>query len=277
MKIFTKEFWFENTNSMVPKLKVSSVFKLIVFIIVLIIVIFNFPFGTVGAGERGIKLRFNAVTSTVLKEGLYFRIPFVERVVIMDVKTQKEEVQASSASKDLQTVTAKIALNYSINPESVGKIYQTIGIDYKIRIIDPFIQESVKASTAKFTAEELVTKRDEVKEDIKNHLVSKFEGTGILVEQFSIIDFDFSPSFNQAIEAKVTAEQNALASKNKLEQVKYEAQQAIEEATGKAKALQIEGDALSKNPAVKELRAIEKWNGVLPTVTGGSIPLINIK
>ncbi len=125
--------------------------------------------------------------------------------------------------------------------------------------------------------EELITKREEVRDDIKAHLVEKLTPTGILVEQFSITNFNFSPSFNKAIEDKVTAEQNALAAKNKLAQVQFEAQQAVEEATGKAKALQIEGQALSQNPAVKELRAIEKWNGVLPQVTGNATPFINLK
>ncbi len=234
-------------------------------------------FGTVGAGERGVKLRFNAVTGKVYGEGLYFVLPFIERVVILDVKVQKEEADAQAASKDLQTVTARVALNYSIDPEHAVSLYQNIGIDYKSRIVDPTIQESVKATTAKFTAEELISKREEVRDSIKNILAEKLSGTGLKVEQLSIINFDFSPSFNNAIEAKVTAEQNALAAKNKLDQVKYEAQQAIEEARGKATALQIEAQAINTNPQIIQLRAIEKWDGKLPQVTSGATPFINIK
>lgn len=247
----------------------------IVGLVVLVILLSSL--GTVGAGERGIKTRFSAVTNKVLGEGLYFKMPFIENVIVVDVKTQKEESDASAASKDLQTVNSKVALNYSVRPDAVAKLYQDVGIDYKIRLIDPAIQESVKASTAKFTAEELITKREEVKEDIKIAITQRLSNNGILVENFSIINFDFSKSFNEAIEAKVTAEQNALAAKNKLAQVQYEAQQAIEAAKGKAEAIRVESQALSSNPAIIQLRAIEKWNGVLPTVTGGNIPLINIK
>lgn len=234
-------------------------------------------FGTIGAGERGIKLRFNAVTGKVYGEGLYFVLPFIERVVMIDIKVQKEEVDAEAASKDLQTVTSRIAFNYSIDPALAVHLYQNIGIDYKVRIIDPAIQEAVKATTAKFTAEELITRREEVRDQIKSHLIEKLEGTGIKTEQVSIINFDFSRSFNEAIEAKVTAEQNALAAKNKLDQVKYEATQAIEAAKGKAQALQIEATAINTNPQIIQLRAIEKWDGKLPQVTGAATPFVNIK
>lgn len=252
--------------------------KLVSTVVVLfILTIILSAFGTVGAGERGIKLRFNAVAGKVYGEGLYFVIPMIERVVIIDIKVQKEEADAQAASKDLQTVTSRIALNYSIDPEHAVNLYQNIGIDYKSRIIDPTIQEAVKATTAKFTAEELITKREEVRDAIKGALVEKLSGTGIKVEQLSIINFDFSPSFNNAIEAKVTAEQNALAAKNKLDQVKYEADQAVAEAKGKASALQIEAEAINTNPQIIQLRAIEKWDGKLPQVTGGATPFVNIK
>lgn len=198
-------------------------------------------------------------------------------MVVVDVKTQKEEADASAASKDLQTVSSKVALNYSVNPEAVGKLYQEVGVDFKTRLIDPSIQESVKASTAKFTAEELITKREEVRDSIKAHLNERLLGTGIIIENFSIINFDFSGSFNKAIEDKVTAEQNALAAKNKLAQVQYEAQQAVEKAKGESEAIRIQASALANNPAVLQLEAIKKWNGVMPTVTGGAMPFINIK
>lgn len=274
MKIFTKQFYqdpqgYTNFARVIPAVLLG--------ILLIVIVIAQFPFGTVGAGERGIRLRFSAVTGDIINEGLYFRFPFIERVVKIDVKTQKEEADASAASKDLQTVNSKIALNYSIAPESVARLYQTVGIDYKVRLIDPAIQEAVKASTANFTAEELITKREDVGAEIRAHLTEKFKDTGIIVEGFSIIDFDFSKSFNEAIEAKVTAEQNALAAKNKLEQVKYEAQQAVEQANGEAQAIRVKASALAQNSNIIQLNAIEKWDGHLPNVTGGGIPFINIQ
>lgn len=247
------------------------------FIAFLILIVLMNTVGMVGAGKRGVLTQFSAVTGNIKGEGLYFKVPFIQSIHKMTVQTQKEQVEATSASKDLQNVHAVIALNYRVNPESVATIYQTVGVNFKENIIDPAIQESVKAITANFTAEELITKREAVREDIKSLLAEKMQPRGIVVEDLNIVNFNFSDSFNTAIEAKVTAEQNALAAKNKLEQVKFEAEQNIAEAKGKAEALQIEGNALAQNPQVKELRAIEKWNGVLPQVVGGATPFINVK
>ncbi len=244
----------------------------IIFILIII-----WPFGTIGAGERGVLLRWDAVTNKVYGEGLYYRIPIADRIVVMDVKIQKEQVEATAASKDLQSVSSIVALNFHINPEKVANIYQDVGLDYKTRLIDPALQESVKASTAKYTAEELITKREEVREEIRNHVKDKLSSHGIEVDDFNIVDFSFSKSFNEAIEAKVTAEQAALAAKNKLEQIKFEADQNIAEARGKAEALRVESEALRSNPQVLELRAIEKWDGKLPAVTGGATPFVNIQ
>jgi regulator of protease activity HflC (stomatin/prohibitin superfamily) len=245
-------------------------------VVALILLGIAWPLGTIGAGERGVLLRFGAVTGKVIDEGLYFRIPVSDRVIVMDVKVQKEQIEASAASKDLQSVNSIVAVNFHIAPDRVAHIYQDIGADYKSRFIDPALQESVKASTAKYTAEELITKREEVREEVKAHLKEKLEPRGILIDDFNIVDFDFSESFNEAIEAKVTAEQSALAAKNKLEQIKFEAEQAIASAKGRAEALRIESEALKSNPQILELRALEKWDGRLPTVTGGSIPFVNI-
>lgn len=251
--------------------------------IFILVVIFG-SFGTVGAGERGVKTSFNAVTGEILPEGLYFKIPFVEKVIKVDVKTQKEESSASAASKDLQTVSAKIAINYSLHHGSVARLYQEVGTDYKMRIIDPAVQESVKAATAKFTAEELITKREQVKEQIKEALVDRLSPSGINVEQFSIIDFDFSKSFNEAIESKVTAEQNALAAKNNLAKVQYEGEQRIAQAKAEAEAIRLQSSAASSDNYIKlkalevELKALEKWNGQLPAqmIPNATLPFINL-
>ncbi len=236
------------------------------------------PFGTVGAGERGILLRFSAVTGKIYNEGLYFRWPFIEQVVLMDIKVQKNQVDATAASKDLQTVHSDVAFNFHISPDRVASIYQEVGIDYNQRIIAPVLQESVKARTAKFTAEELITKRELVRGEAKNALREKLEPRGILVDEFNIVNFAFSSTFNSAIEAKVTAEQSALAARNKLEQIKFEAEQRVAEAKGKAEAIRVESEALRSNPMILELRALEKWDGVLPQVTGsGGAPFINLR
>ena len=247
----------------------------------LILIVLGIPavsgFGTVGAGERGVRLRFSAVTGSVLGEGLYFQIPFVERVVTMSVQIEKDEASADAASKDLQSVSTRVAVNYHLDPERVDAVYQEFRNDYRGRIIEPSIQEAVKSAIARYTAEELITKRAAVRDDIKANVKEKIEPNGIILDELNIVDFSFSKSFNIAIEKKVTAEQEAFAAQNKLEQVKFEAQQRIEEAKGKAEAIRIEAEALRKSPQVLELRALEKWDGVLPKVTGETVPFVNVQ
>jgi len=232
-------------------------------VIALIIILGSFYI--VDAGQRAVLITLGNPSMSEIAEGLHFKFPLIQSVVIMDVKTQKDELDSSAASKDLQTVTAKIAINYHLTPSEVPRLYKEIGTDYVNRVLNPAIQEIVKASTAQFTAEELITKREEVIEKITSMLQERMASRGIIVERVLVTNFDFSATFNAAIEAKVTAEQNALAAKNKLEQVKYEADQAIAAAEGKAKAIQVEGDALRNNPQVATLRAIEKWDGIAPT------------
>jgi len=131
------------------------------------------PFGTIAAGERGVHLRFTAVTGKVFGEGLYFRFPLIESVQMMDVKIQKYEMKSDAASKDLQTVHSVVALNFHIDPDRVANMYQDVGLQFKDRIIDPGMQEAIKASTAKFTAEELITKRELVRDEIKAQLKAR--------------------------------------------------------------------------------------------------------
>jgi regulator of protease activity HflC (stomatin/prohibitin superfamily) len=261
------------SNQMHPNV---AIFRNILILFVVVIPLFS-GFGTVGAGERGVRLRFSAVTGDILDEGLYFQIPFVDRVVTMSVQIEKNEASADAASKDLQSVSTTVAVNYHLDPTRVDSVYQEFRNEYQSRIIDPSIQEAVKSAIALYTAEELITKRTDVREAIKAKVQEKIEPNGIILDELNIVNFSFSKSFNVAIEKKVTAEQEAFAAQNKLEQVKFEAQQQIEEAKGKAEAIRIEAEALKKSPAVLQLRALEKWDGVLPKVTGESVPFINVQ
>lgn len=239
--------------------------------------VFFGSFWTIKAWEKWILLRFWAVTWQTYNDWLYFKMPYIDDMMIMNVRVLKEQVDANSASKDLQTVNTVVALNFHLNSEKVWVIYKEVGLDYKEKLIDPAIQESIKASTAKFTAEELITKREEVKEMMKELLKKKLTPRFIIVDDVNIVNFNFSESFNRAIEEKVTAEQEALAAKNKLERIKFEADQRIAEAKWKAEASRIEAEALKSNPEILELRALEKWNWVLPQVTWSNTPFVNIK
>ncbi len=245
-------------------------------LVVLAVLLGFMSVGTVNAGERGVLLQFGAVTGKIFNEGLYFKIPFVQNVVKMDVKVQKNEVDADASSKDLQIVNSTVALNFKLDVAKVAQLHQNVGKNYKDRLIDPSLQESVKAATAMYTAEELITKRSEVREAIKINLKEKLEPQGILVEEFNIVDFSFSTAFNAAIEDKVTAEQKAIAAKNKLEQVKFEAEQKIAEARGRAEAIRIESEALKTNDKIIDMRFIEAWDGKLPVVMGETANLLDI-
>ena len=229
------------------KLKsVRTIITAIIVFVILVVIFIEFPFGTVGAGERGVQLRFDAVTGKVLNEGLYWRTPFIEDVKKMDVKIQKIETKVNAASKDLQDVFTTIAVNYHLDPDAVAVIYKEVEIgEIKVRLIDPALEESVKSATAQFTAEELITRRAEVGEAIKKALSERLKVRSIVVDAFSIVNFSFSESFSNAIERKVTAEQSALEQKNKLKEEEYKAEQIVVKAKAEAEAIRIQAQAIT--------------------------------
>lgn len=236
-------------------------------------------FGTVDTGSRGVVLKLQNPTGEIKDQGFYWKTPFLESVVDMTVQIQKEEVEASAASRDLQDVATKVAVNYHLDPSKVGNVYQEVRRDWAIRLVQPALQEAIKSATSKYTAEELITKRAEVREAISVNVKEKLAPRGLLIDEINIVNFAFSPSFNSSIEKKVTAEQDALASKNKLEQTKYEAQQKIEAAKGEAESIKIQSQALSEQPQFLDKLAIEKWDGTLPTymAPGSALPFLNIR
>jgi regulator of protease activity HflC (stomatin/prohibitin superfamily) len=257
--------------------------RTIIIVAVLLVVLFGFrPWVQIGAGERGVVQNFGAVQEVVLGEGLHFKIPVVQTVIIMDVKIQKVTTDAPSSSSDLQDVDLSVALNYHIIPEKANLVYQTIGTQYKERIIDPTIQEVMKAVSARYTAEELITKRPAVSVEMKEALTQRLIASNISVDAFSIINFSFSATFTEAIEAKQTAEQNALKAKRDLDRIKVEAEQTIAAATAEAEALRLQKmnispDLIELSKKEANLKAIEKWNGILPQVTGaGALPFVGV-
>lgn len=247
----------------------------IVSLVVLLVIAFN-SFHVVGAGERGVVFsKFGGVQEGVRGEGLQLKIPFIHTVIPIDVRIHKAETDASASSKDLQTVHSRIALNYHIAPDEAAKIYQEVGTLYKERLIDPSVQEAVKAATAQFTAEELITRRAEVSSLIKEMLGERLIPRNIIVDEFNIVDFNFSDVFNQAIEAKQTAEQEALKAQRDLERIKIEAEQTVTAAQAEAESQRLQRETITET--ILQLRAIEKWDGVLPQVAGGSVPFIDLK
>ncbi|WP_449244211.1 prohibitin family protein [Desulfobacca acetoxidans] len=250
--------------------------------IILLLFLLSRPWVQVGAGERGVVLNFGAVQDYVLGEGLHFRMPVVQTIALMDVKVQKSLTNAAASSSDLQEVSSEVALNYHIIPDKANIVYQTIGVYFKDRIIDPAVQEVVKAVTARYTAEELITKRPAVSEAMRTTLSERLMEHNIAVDAFSIVGFSFSKIFMEAIEAKQTAEQLALKARRDLERIKIEAEQKITAATAEAESLRLQRanispDLIELRRVEANLRAIEKWNGILPQVTGGgAVPFIGI-
>ena len=261
--------------SEVPGIKKLS--PLIIVAVALMLLWAFSPFVIVGAGERGVVFnQFHGVEEKILDEGFSFIIPVIERVIKMDVRIRKSDTKSTGASKDLQTVATEIVLNYHLFPDKVNKIYQEIGLEYEKRIIDPAVQEIVKGVTAKFTAEELITKRQFVKDDISAALQTRLTASHISMDQLNITDFQFSKGFNEAVESKQTADQLAMKAQRDLERVKIEGEQKVVTAKAEAESQRIQKETIS--PIILQLRAIEKWDGKFPQVLGGSgaMPFINI-
>lgn len=229
----------------------------------------------VPAGQRGVLLTLGAVSDRVLDEGLSMKIPFVQDVVVINTRVLKFESDANnSSSRDLQTIESNIAVNYRVDERSVAQLYKNIGLGYEATIINPAVSEVVKSVTAMYTAEELITKRSEVSEKMKQQLQTKLDNKYIQVDSFNIINFQFSEAFNKAIEEKQIAEQEALKAKYDLEKVEIEKEQAITRAQGEAEALRLRKQELNENIIMLEF--INKWNGQMPTYYGGEGLIFNL-
>src|SRR3990167_10694937 len=265
--------------------RIAKIVGHVVIGLLVLIIVFG-SVGTVDAGERGVKTRFSAVVG-IVEQGLYFKLPFIEKVTKMNVqtKTVKYELEDPlySASKDLQDVKIAVVLNYRLDPKEVQTIFQQYGTvkQYEERIIRPAVRDTVKAVASQFTAEELVTKRAEFTDKVVVVINERLATQFVTTERVNITNFEFSKSFTEAIETKVTAVQNAEAAKNKLEQIKFEAQQTIETAKATAEAQRIQSQSLAAQGGSDyvQLKALEKWNGVLPMqmIPGTTVPFINLK
>lgn len=261
-----------------------------IIILIIIGVVITASVQIVDAGNRGVLLHWNAVDTSnpPLEEGLHFVVPFQDSVVNMEVRTLKFVKATSSASKDLQTVTTEVTVNYRPSQNSVHTLYKEVGLEYENRVIQPAVEEVVKQVTAKYNAEELITKRPQVKSDIEQEITTRLNVYNINTDVISITDFQFSSLFAQAIESKVEAEQKALKAENDLRRIEVEARQLeqqakgiaaanIAEAQGEAEAIKIINQALAENPNYLEWLQTKEWDGKLPLVVGeGGTPFISI-
>ncbi|MEG4966352.1 prohibitin family protein [Microcoleus sp. B6-A1] len=247
----------------------------IVFIIAALILR---PFALVGPGERGVMMRFGKVQDAILDEGIHPILPIVTSVKTISVRVQKTDLKADAASKDLQSITTDLAVNWNVDPAKVNQVFQQVGDEEQIvtSILSPAISEVLKAATSKKTAEEIITKRTELKTEIDNSLKKRLEPYGVIVRDVSLINFGFSPEFSKAIESKQIAEQEAKQAEFTVQKATQDAQAEINRAKGKAEAQRLQRQTLTAE--ILQQQAIEKWNGQFPTVMGGggTLPLINI-
>ncbi|TWT46445.1 prohibitin family protein [Botrimarina hoheduenensis] len=232
----------------------------------------------VESGTVGVVRHFGAVQDLLVQPGLQFKVPVMTDIVAMDTRVKKVVAEATASSKDLQIVTSKIALNYRIDATKANLIFEKLGPQYPETIVEPALQESIKATTSKYTAEELITRRAEVAQEMEDDLIARLLSKDLIPTDLSIIDFEFSAEFNQAIEQKQVAQQAALRARNDLDKVRIEAEQAQAEAEGKAQAelarARAEAEAqqmlrATLTPEVLQLRFIERWDGRLPVYSGG--------
>lgn len=232
-------------------------------------------FSTIKTGEIGIKVRFGKIISSTTNEGIVFKLPF-EQMKKINVKVQKYENEEpfSTSTKDMQIVNnIMVSINYQIDGTKAIDLYKIVGTNYQTTVLEPAIQETIKAVISKYTAEELVTKRSEISLDINTTLDERISSYGINSVAVSINNFDFSDSYNQAIEQKAVAEQEVETSKNQLEKAKIDAEKKKVEAQGEAEANALLEQSLTDEIIMQQF--IEKWNGQLPTtMTTDAIPFI---
>src|SRR5437870_2038868 len=259
----------------------------IITFIVIIVVMFE-SVVVIEAGHRGVVLYVGAVENRVLGEGIHFIIPFAEQVIQLEVRTLKFEANATAASNDLQEVQTTIALNYHISPSQANIIYQQLGADYAVRIIAPTIQESVKASVAKFNAEELITKRATAKALIAQTIGNTLSARNIVVETVFITDFKFSQAFATQVESKVVAFQKFLTEQNNLKAIQVIANQTVVQALataranvakagGESQAIKVITVQLKQSPEYLNWLSINRWNGQMPYALGsGAVPFFQL-
>ena len=226
-------------------------------------------FRTVNSGEVGIRVRFGKASNVPVSEGVVLKLPLAERIVKMNIRVQKLSVETASSSKDLQEVEMTIAVNYKINTDSAIDLYKTVGLDYEQVILQPAIEESIKAVTSRYTAEQLITQRSTVSKECMEELSLKVEKYGIEVSDFNITNFSFSDEFDRAIEEKQVAEQKVLTAKQELERERINAEKIIVAADAERQANELKQKSLTEQILFDNF--IQKWDGKLPEYVGSDL------
>lgn len=254
---------------------------IILFILVITGLIFiKSMFFTVDAGEKAVVLKFGKITG-VYDSGLHFKLPIFEDVVLISTRLSKVDVHGEGASKDLQSVSTQLAVNVKVNPSKIESIYKDLKSDYQESIVIPNMQEIFKGITAKYTAEELVTKRELVRTEIFNTAAKKLQAYNLILDNVSITNFAFSKAYSDSIEQKQIAEQNSKKAEYDYQRIEVEAKQTVAKAQAEAQALKLQKEAVTAEliqlrQIEVQNKAVDKWDGHLPTTTGGAMPFIKV-
>ena len=288
-------------------MKKITKFVVLGIVALLVVILAADSFATVPVGSTGILLTFGKVEDgKALSEGLHIKLPLVQRIVSMDNRVKKLELNTEAFSKDIQTVSATLAVNYRLQAEKSFAIYKTHGTQYEQNIIVPATHEVLKSVCAQYTAEELISKRAESSDMMRDEQDAKLSGMGITVTDFNIIDFDFSDEFINAVEAKQVAEQvkkkAATENETAIAQAEREKQVSIKQSEAEAERVRIEAEAQAQSTLIAaqaqadavKLAAdaeayrmqnegkyvsdslidkilAENWDGKLPNVVGGDV------
>ena len=269
-----------NTN---PKMKTFRTGKVVSWVaaILIVLIVGGNAFTSVEYGHVGLYKTFGKLNDNILSPGIHFKIPFIQSVIQVNTQVTKAETDTTASSKDLQPVSTHVAVNYSISKGSAYNLMNNIGGNFDTVIINPAIQEIVKEVTARYPAEDLIKRRDVVASEISEHLTSRLAKYNLAVNDINIVNFKFSEAFDQSIEAKQVAQQQALKAENDLRRIEIEAKQKIAQAQAEAESLRLKKQEVTpelvqlKQIEVSE-KALEKWDGRLPSVTGGATPFIDI-
>ena len=269
-----------------------SPFKLVglILVVILLVVFVSASYVVIPAGHTGVALTFGKVEDTVLQEGLHFKVPFVQKIAVMDNRIVKLDVNTEAFSKDLQTITTVVAVNYHVGKENSQTVYKNVGLNFEEVLITPAVNEVLKAVTAKYTAVELVSSRAEVSMLLDDGLNEKLNNYGIFINELNIINWDFSEEYINAVEAKQVAEQNLIKTRTEQEQAlviaNTEAQKRVSAAEAEANEIKVLAEANAESnriltESITDLliryQTVAKWDGKLPTVmSGGDNMLIDI-
>jgi Membrane protease subunits, stomatin/prohibitin homologs len=238
-------------------LKVKGIISGVIGVFALLLVIGSIT--TIETGERGVVTRMGKLHS-VMDEGLNFKLPIVDNVTKISIRESNFPIKAEVSSRDMQTVLVDVSLIYSVNPMEIGTLYQRFGTSYQDILVAPTLAEITNSIIAEYPIESFVEKRSEISDRIRAAFVEKTQGNGLIVKSLLITNHDFSDEFNNAIESKKVAEQNAMKAKYELEAKRQEAE-----------AQKIKHASLTQE--VLQEMAINKWDGKLPTYWGGNGPL----